>query len=276
MSRKKFCDYMHFNRSNLYYNPKGESEENLRIMEAMDKYYLEHPTAGVLTMVNMLFLLGFVVNPKRVRRLLRKMNIHAVYPQKCLSKGGKPKYIHPYMLRGLEITRPNQVWSTDISYIPMKGGFMYLYAVIDVYSRFIVGWKLSNTLSASNCKELMEDCISVWGAPEIVNTDQGSQYTTKAWEDLLSAHGIQISMDGRGRCKDNIWIERFWRTIKQEHIYLNPAETVKELRSGIGGFIKFYNYKRPHQSLDRLLPAVEYGIAAGLFHLSLSFKSLRS
>lgn len=262
MSRKKFCDYMHFNRSNLYYNPKGESEENLRIMEAMDKYYLEHPTAGVLTMVNMLFLLGFVVNPKRVRRLLRKMNIHAVYPQKCLSKGGKPKYIQPYMLRGLEITRPNQVWSTDISYIPMKGGFMYLYAVIDVYSRFIVGWKLSNTLSASNCKELMEDCISVWGAPEIVNTDQGSQYTTKAWEDLLSAHGIQISMDGRGRCKDNIWIERFWRTIKQEHIYLNPAETVKELRSGIGGFIKFYNYKRPHQSLDRLLPAVEYGIAA--------------
>ena len=262
MSRKKFCDYMRFNRSNLYYKHKGESEENLRIMEEIDKYYLEHPTAGVLTMVNMLFLLGFVVNPKRVRRLMRKMNIHAIYPQKCLSKGGKPKYIHPYLLRSLDITRPNQVWSTDISYIPMKGGFMYLYAVIDVYSRFIVGWTLSNTLSASNCKELMEDCIRVWGAPEIVNTDQGSQYTTKAWEDLLTKYDIRISMDGRGRCKDNIWIERFWRTIKQEYIYLNPAETVDELRKGIGEFIKFYNYKRPHQSLDRLLPAVEYGIAA--------------
>ena len=153
----------------------------------------------------------------------------------------KPKYIHPYLLRGMDITSPNQVWSTDFIYIPMKGGFIYLYAVIDVYSRFIVGWSLDNTLSASNCKELMEDYIRVWGAPEIVNTDQGSQYTTKAWEDLLSGHGIRISMDGRGWCKDNIWIERFWRTIKQEYIYLNPAETVDELRK---------RHRRIHQILQ--------------------------
>jgi putative transposase len=139
---------------------------------------------------------------------------------------------------------------------------MYLYAIIDVYSRFIVGWKLSNTLSASNCKELMEDCIKVWGVPEIVNSDQGSQYTTKDWEDLLGKYTIKISMDGKGRCKDNIWIEWFWRTIKQEYIYLNPAETVEELRKGINEFVKFYNYKRPHQSLGELLPTIKYGIAA--------------
>lgn len=253
---------MHLNRTTLYYKPKGESEENLLIMQEMDKYYLEHPTAGVLTMVNMLLLLGIVANPKRVRRLMRKMNLCAIYPKKCLSTGGKPKYFHPYLLRGLEITRPNQVWSTDISYIPMEGGFMYLYAVIDVYSRFVVGWRLSNSLSATNCYELLEDCIKLYGTPEIVNSDQGSQYTTRKWEELLEHYNIRISMDGRGRCKDNIWIERFWRTIKQEYIYLNPTGDVDKLRKGIGDFIQFYNYKRPHQSLELLIPAMHYGIAA--------------
>ena len=251
---------MKFNRSTLYYSPKGESAENLDIMEEMDKYYINHPTAGVLTMVNMLVLKGISANPKRIRRLMRKMNLQTIYPQKCLSKGGRPKFFHPYLLRGLNIDHPNQVWSTDISYIPMKGGFMYLYAVIDVHSRFIVGWRLSNTLSANNCYELIEDCIRVYGAPEIINSDQGVQYTTKRWEDLLHDHHIQISMDGRGRCKDNIWIERFWRTIKQEYIYLNPTDNVEELRKGVNDFIKFYNYQRPHQSLEKLLPSMEYGI----------------
>ncbi len=144
----------------------------------------------------------------------------------------------------------------------MKEGFMYLYAIIDVYSRFIVGWRLSNTLSANNCYELVEDCIKRYGAPEIINSDQGSQYTTKQWEDLLTGHGIQIRMDGKGRCKDNIWIERFWRTIKQEYIYLNPADSVNELRDGIEKFIDYYNYNRPHQSLVKMLPAMEYGIVA--------------
>lgn len=261
LSRNRFCKLMQFNRSTLYYKPKGESEENLRIMEEMDKYYMEHPTAGVLTMVNMLALIGIMVNQKRARRLLRLMGINAIYPKKSLSKGGCPQYIRPYLLRGMEVERPNQVWSTDISYIPMKGGFMYLYAVIDVYSRFIVGWRLSNTLSATNCHELIKDCVRDYGAPEILNSDQGSQCTTQAWKTLLESYGIKISMDGRGRCKDNIWIERFWRTIKQEYIYLNPAEGVDELRSGIDKFIRFYNYQRPHQSLDVLLPAMKYGIA---------------
>ncbi len=263
ISRKRFCELMRLNRSTLYYKPRGESEENLRVMEAMDKYYTEHPTSGVKTMVSMLSLEhGLKVNPKRARRLMRKMNLIPIYPQKCLSKGGAPKYFHPYLLRNLTVDHPNQVWSTDISYIPMKNGFMYLYAVIDVYSRFIVGWKLSNTLSANNSHELLEDCIKVYGSPEIVNSDQGSQYTTKAWEDLLAKHDIRISMDGRGRCKDNIWIERFWRTIKQEYIYITPADSVEELRKGIGDFVKFYNFKRPHQSLDVLLPAMKYGIVA--------------
>lgn len=262
MSRKRYCEYMGLNRSTLYYKKQGETPFNMDVMKRIDELYLEHPTAGVLTMVSLLELKGIHVGVKRVRRLMRVMSLMAIYPQKCLSKGGDAKYFHPYLLRHLDIVRPNQVWSTDISYIPMKGGFMYLYAVIDVYSRFIVGWRLSNTLSASNCYELIEDCIKVYGAPEIVNSDQGSQYTTRKWKQLLEGYGIKVSMDGKGRCKDNIWIERFWRTIKQEYIYLNPAETVSELREGIGEFIKYYNYRRPHQSLSSMLPAMKYGMVA--------------
>ncbi len=253
---------MKCNRSSLYYEPKGESKENLELMEAMDKYYLGHPTAGVRTMVNMFLLQGKAVNAKRIRRLMRKMNLVPIYPQRSLSKGGRPKCFHPYLLRDIDITHANQIWSTDISYVPMENGFMYLYAVIDVYSRYIVGWRLSNTLTASNCHELIEECIKEHGAPEIINSDQGSQYTTRQWEDLLRANGVKISMDGKGRCKDNIWIERFWRTIKQEYIYLNPSSSVEQLRKGIADFIKFYNEERPHQSLAKLLPVLEYNKAA--------------
>lgn len=259
MSLNSFCKYLGLTRSTFYYKPKGETPENLCIMEKIDKFFLEHPTTGVKKMTGYLRNEGFAVNEKRVRRLMRKMCLMAIYPQKSLSKGGAPKYFHPYLLRHLDITHRNQVWSTDISYIPMKDGFMYLYAVIDVFTRYIVGWRLSNTLTATNAYELMRECIRVHGAPEIVNSDQGSQYTTKDWQDLLTSYGIQVSMDGRGRCKDNIWIERFWRSIKQEYIYLNPAENVSELRSGIADYVKFYNYERPHQSLDNFTPASFYG-----------------
>ena len=262
MSRTKYCEYMRLNRSTLYYKPKGESPENLHIMRLMDEYYLNHPTAGVQTMVNMLALQDIHANHKRVRRLLRKMDINAIYPRKCLSKGGKPVYRQPYLLRNLAIDHANQVWSTDISYVPMKDGFMYLYAIIDVYSRFIVGWRLSNTLSASNCHELVKECVGRYGAPEILNSDQGSQFTTQAWLDLLGGFDIKVSMDGKGRCQDNIWIERFWRTVKQEYVYLNPAETVEELRQGIDKFMQYYNYKRPHQSIEELLPCMRFGLAA--------------
>lgn len=259
MSRRRYCELTGLNRTSHYYKRKGENEENLRIMRKMDEYYQSHPTAGVVTMSNMLRLQGLAANPKRVRRLLRKMGLQAIHPQRALSKPGQAAYVHPYLLRGLKIERRNQVWSTDISYIPMERGFMYLYAIIDVYSRYIVGWRLSNTLEGSNCVGLLEECVRKYGRPEIVNTDQGSQYTSPAWVGTLESLGIAVSMDGRGRCKDNIWIERFWRTIKQEYVYRYPETSASRLRDGIGDFVKFYNEERPHQSLgEAMIPARMY------------------
>ena len=252
MSRSRFCELMRCNRSSFYYARSQESAENLEIMRIMDEYYAAHPTAGVLTMRNVLAMEGYRVNEKRVRRLLRKMGQQAVYPQKRLTRQGQAEYVHPYLLRGLDISRANQVWSTDITYIPMRYGFMYLYAVIDVYSRYIVGWRLSNTLDRSNCTGLLEECVARHGAPESINTDQGSQYTSRDWIDAVKGYGIKVSMDGRGRCKDNIWIERFWHTIKQEYIYVYPTDSVATLRQGIGEFISFYNERRPHQSLGEV------------------------
>ena len=253
---------MEFNKSNLYYKRKGESMENIKIMAIIDKYFLEHPTFGHRKITDYLHMTGYTINRKRVRRLMAVMGLETIYPQKCLSAGGDPKYIHPYLLRNKEITHPNQVWSTDISYIPMPTGFMYLYAVIDVYSRYILGWKLSNTMTADNCLDVVESCIARHGTPEIVNSDQGSQYTSPKWGAMLKANGIKISMDGRGRCKDNIWIERFWRTIKQDYIYINPTDDVSELRRGIEQYIDFYNNERPHQSLGGMPPRTYYFRAA--------------
>jgi putative transposase len=262
ISINRFCGQMHVSRSRFYYEPQGESQANMYLMKQMDTILLEHPTTGVRTFVDIFHLQGLRVNHKHVRRLMKVMGVECIYPQKCLSKGGKAEYVYPYLLRNIKPERPNQIWSTDISYIPMGSGFMYLHAIIDVYSRFIVGWRLSNDLSASNCITLLEECISRYGAPEIVNTDQGCQYTSEDWIGCLKEHHIRISMDGRGRCRDNIWIERFWRTIKQEYIYLNPADNGHELREGIASFIEYYNYRRPHHSLPELLPYRRYSQAA--------------
>ena len=254
MSRHRFCKLTKTNRSTFYYRKKTEAQGNIDVMNKMDEYYSEHPTAGVRTMRSMLLMQGIAVNEKRVRRLMRKMGIQAIYPQKKLTKQGQAKYVHPYLLKGKKIDSPDQVWSTDITYVPMRHGYMYLYAVIDVHSRYIVGWRFSNTLDKSNCIELMEECIAKHGKPEIVNTDQGSQYTSADWINTLEGKGISISMDGRGRCKDNIWIERFWRTIKQEYIYRYPTDVVSDLRAGIGRYMEFYNELRPHQSLGNATP----------------------
>ena len=208
---------MHLTRSNLYYKKKGESEQNLRLMQEIDRYnrdrtstskagedtcvpghLTEHPTTGRQGMTDHLKMIGYTLNIKRVSRLMDKMGLEPIYPKKCLSKGGNARHVHPYLLRNLPITHRNQVWSTDISYVPLEHGLMYLYAMIDVYSRYVLGWRLSNTLSASNCYELLQECIEQHGAPEIVNTDQGSQYTTAEWEQLLADNHIHISMDGRG------------------------------------------------------------------------------
>jgi len=262
ISLNRICKRLQLTRSTFYYKSTGESDLNIKIMEFIDKQYLAHPTTGVVMMTSMLNHNGFQVNVKRVRRLMRKMNLMPIYPQKCLSTKGETNYVKPYLLRGMNYTHSNQVWSTDISYIPMRHGFMYLYAVIDVYSRYIVGWKLSNTLHASNCIDLIQDCVDKQGKPEIINSDQGVQYTSCAWTNLLSSYGIKISMDGRGRCKDNIWIERFWRTIKQEQIYINPADDGKELYDEIKEYIMYYNTQRPHQGIAKSLPCFLYKKAA--------------
>ena len=226
-----------------YYKPKGESAENLEMMKEIDKEHTEHPTKGVEGMVDHLLLLGFLVGPKRVRRLMRKMEIIAIYPKKNLSKLGAPQYKMPYLLRRLDIVRPNQVWSIDITYIPMLHGFMYLTAIIDVYSRCIMAWGLHNTLDKDN-------------------SDQGSQYTSSLWLSTCEGFGIKVSMDGRGRCKDNIWIERFWRTIKTEYIYINPEDNVSLLRLGIREYIEYYNNRRSHQGIAHQIPMERYRNAA--------------
>ena len=213
------------------------------MMQILDKHLTEHPTEGVKSMVNLLGDLGHPVGPKRVRRLFRLMGHQTVYRRKNLTKLGLKKYIKPYLLRGLQITRPNQVWCTDITYIPMRKGFMYLTAIMDVYSRKIMGWGISNSLAAQWCKNVLEEAIQAHGKPEIINSDQGTQYPCALWTEYLEGCKIQISMDGRGRATDNIWIERFWRSIKYDHIYLNPADDGLELYGGVQNHIAYYNDK---------------------------------
>jgi len=201
------------------------------------------------------------VNHKRVRRLLRKMGLMAIYPKKHLSALGEAQYIRPYLLRGLSVTRPNQVWSVDITYIPMQKGFMYLTAIIDVYSRKIMAWGLSNSLSNDCCLDVLNQAIGRYGKPEIMNSDQGSQFTSKEWISRLEQENIRISMDGKGRALDNIYIERFWRTLKQRYVYLNPAADGLELYQGIDAFMDRYHQKR-HQGIGRIAPNVKYKMVA--------------
>jgi putative transposase len=265
LSVRRQCALLSISRSNFYYEPAQESEENLRIMELMDKEFTNNPTYGVLQMQDFLFLLCITVNVKRVRRLLRKMGVMAIYPKRNLSKLGHAKYIRPYLLRGLDITRPNQVWAIDITYIPMPKGFMYLTAIIDVYSRYIVAWELHNSLDAENALGVLKMAISRHGMPEIINSDQGSQFTSALWTEYIENElqgKIKISMDGKGRATDNIYIERFWRTLKQDYVYIWPAENGTELFKGIKKFIDKYNNKKPHQGINRTIPALMYNIAA--------------
>jgi putative transposase len=258
LSIRQQCELLDIASSSYYYKPKGESSENQEIMRLMDEEFLEHPTHGVLQIQDFLFAMGFLVNPKRVRRLLRKMNIMAIYPKRNLSKLGHAKYIHPYLLRNLEINRPNQVWAIDITYIPMKHGFMYLTAIIDVYSRYVVSWGLFNDLRAENSLEVLQEAIRQNGKPEIINSDQGSQFTCSLWVEYLKRERILISMDGRGRALDNIFIERFWRTVKRDYVYLYPAEDGLELFVGLKKFFKYYNGKKTHQGINRQILAQLY------------------
>lgn len=262
LSERRQCELLGVNRSSLHYQRSEEKPENLQIMRYLDEEHLEHPTKGVESMMDYLRRNGFPVGPKRVRRLLRKMGIMAIYPGRNLSKLGCAQYIHSYLLRGLEVTHSNHVWCIDITYVPMKRGFMYLTAIIDVYSRYIVGWDLSNSLDGENSLKVVRAAIAKHGTPEIINSDQGCQFTCEAWVKYLESEDIQISMDGRGRALDNIFIERFWRTLKREYVYLYPAEDGAMLYQGLKNHILYYNNERTHQSLDRQTPQEWYEYAA--------------
>ena len=245
-------------RSRLYYESLGESEQNLHLMRLMDEQFLDHPTHGVLQMQDFLLSLGFVVNPKRIRRLLRKMDIMAIYPKRNLSKMGQAKYTRPYLLRGLKIEKANQVWEIDITYVPMARGFMYLTALIDVYSRYVVGWDIFNSLDANNTLTVLKRAIGRHGSPEIINSDQGSQFTCALWTEWVEEQNIAISMDGRGRATDNIYIERLWRTVKRDYIYICPPDNGTELFKGLKMFFDYYNNIKRHQGIGRCIPASLY------------------
>lgn len=252
------CDLIGLNRSTLYYQAVGETPENLDIMRLLDEEFLLHPTHGVLQLQDFLLTISYVVNKKRVRRLLRLMGIMALYPLRNLSKLGHAKYIRPYLLKGLKVVKPNQVWAIDITYIPMAKGFMYLVAVIDLYSRFIVGWDVFNSLEAKNSLKVFIQAICQHGKPEIINSDQGCQFTCQLWTEYAEKEGIKISMDSKGRATDNIYIERFWRTVKQDHVYLYPAQNGIDLYRGLKDFINYYNNQKPHQGIGRVVPFQRY------------------
>lgn len=259
LSLKKQCQSLGISRSLVYYKPRGESVQNEILMKHIDRYFLLHPDYGVERMTDYLNLdLGFRVNVKRVRRLYRIMNLKTIYARPKTTHHDPDRYVFPYLLRNLDVTRPNQVWQTDITYIPMFRGFMYMAAIIDVYSRKILGWSISNSMTSKWCKELLEDTIRVHGKPEIHNSDQGTQYTSKVYIEALKANTIQISMDGRGRALDNIYIERFWRTIKQEKIYLNPPNGGVDLYQKVKEYIHFYNAERRHTQIGKIPPDEKY------------------
>jgi putative transposase len=245
------------NRSGLYYRRVGESAENLALMRLLDEQYTRTPYYGVLRMVAHLRHLGQEVNPKRVRRLLRTMGLAAVYPKPALSPPDPDQVVYPYLLRGLVIDRCDQVWSTDITYVRLAAGFVYLMAVIDWYSRYVLGWALSTTLDADFCIEAVEKILARKQC-EIFNTDQGAQFTTPRFTRPLLDKGIKVSMDGRGRALDNIFVERLWRTVKYEYVYLQDIPTVRTAWLGLRDFFNFYNHERLHQSLDYRTPAHVY------------------
>jgi len=244
-------------RSGLYYQPVGISEEDLTLMKLIDRQYLATPFYGARKIAAWLKSQSHQVNRKRVRRLMQLMGIKAIYRRPRTSKPAPGHKIYPYLLGGMKITRPNQVWAADITYIPMARGFLYLVAIIDWYSRYVLSWKLSNTLDADFCVEALEDALKK-GRPDIFNTDQGAQFTSEAFTGLLKQHGIRISMDGKGSYNDNLFIERLWRTVKYEEVYLKTYQDGREARIGLGNYFRFYNTERPHQTHGYRTPTEVY------------------
>ena len=258
LSIGKQCRLLSISRSSFYYEPQGETAMNLDLMLLIDKQFLDTPFYGVRQMTWHLRNEGHPVNEKRIRRLMRLMGLMPIYQVPNTSKPAKGHKTYPYLLRGLRVERPGQVWCADITYIPMKRGFLYLVAIMDWHSRKVLAWRISNTQEADVCVEALNEAIHRFGPPEIMNTDQGSQFTSFAWTDRLQRAGSRISMDGKGRCIDNVFIERLWRSMKYECVYLHAWDTGSQAKAGIARWITFYNHHRPHSSLGGTPPAVFY------------------
>lgn len=254
---KKQCELLDLNRSTYYYEPKEEDEYDIFLMERIDEIYTKCPFYGYPRMTAELKRKGYEVNHKRIYRLMILMGIQAVYPKKNLSQVNKEHKKYPYLLKGLKIEKPNKVWGTDITYIRMEQGFMYLVAIMDWYSRYVVSWVLSNRLTVEFCLESLEKAFRV-GIPEINNTDQGSQFTAEEYIEKVESVKVQVSMDGRGRAFDNIFTERLWRSLKYEEVYLKDYETVPDAKVSIDNYFNFYNNERLHSSLGNVPPAEVY------------------
>jgi putative transposase len=251
------CQLTGVSRSGLYYEPRGESALNLELMRILDEQYTRTPFFGVPKMTDALRKQGYAVNPKRVRRLLRQMGLEAIYPKPRLSEPAPGHRIYPYRLRHVVITRPDQVWSSDITYIRLRAGFIYLVAVMDWFSRYVLSWEISTSLDAAFCCSALDRALQE-GRPEIFNTDQGSQFTSEAFTGRLSAESILISMDGRGRALDNVFVERLWRTVKYEDVYLKDYSDPPDAVRNLGLYFRFYNGQRPHQALNYQTPEDVY------------------
>ena len=248
MSVRQQCELLGLNRSTAYYAPAGETEENLWLMRRIDEQYLKTPWYGSRRMTVWLTQEGFVVNRKRVQRLMRLMDIEAIYARPRTTEIASEHRKFPYLLRDLAITQPDEVWAADITYIPMASGYMYLVAIIDWYSRYVISWRLSNSLESSFCVDVLNEALSQ-RRPKIFNTDQGVQFTSRVFTSRLEAAGVTISMDGKGRALDNVFIERLWWSVKYEHVYLHDHRTVRSLHRGLGAYLNYFNRERPHQSL---------------------------
>jgi len=257
LSVRRQCQLVGLNRATYYLVPTGESAANLALMRLIDEQYTACPFYGSRRMAAWLVRQGEVVNRKRVQRLLRVMGLEAIYPKPRLSTPGAGHRVYPYLLRDVAVERPGHVWSADITYLPLPGGFMYLAATIDWYSRLVVAWRLSNTLDGSFCQEMLEAALAT-GTPAVFNTDQGVQFTARAFTERVEQAGAAVSMDGRGRCLDNVFVERLWRSVKYEDVYLKEYPTWESLTAGLRSYFRFYCHERPHQSLGNRTPAEVY------------------
>jgi putative transposase len=253
LSIRRQCELLGLARGSWYYEAVAETSDNLQLMRRIDELYMKRPYFGSRRMGDELN-----VNRKRAQRLMRLMNLEAIYPKPRTTVRCPEHKIYPYLLRNLEIVRPNHVWSTDITYIPLRGGFVYLTAVLDWYSRYVLAWRLSNSLESSFCIEALEEALA-GGQPEIFNTDQGVQFTSVAFTSCLESRGVAISMDGRGRALDNVFVERLWRTVKYEEVYLKDYDDAWHAEASLREYFTFYSHERRHQSLDKRTPADVYG-----------------